>query len=455
MEFCIQNKYFQWTVMPFGLKTAPSLFQKAMIKNFQPIMDQALVYIDDILLYSPDQESHAILLERFMQIILEKGIMLSERKMQTNKEEIEFLGMTIKDERYQPHPSIAEELKKFPDSNLSQKQVQQFLGIVNYLGDFIPSEGKRILQTDASDKYWGAILFEEDNGKRHLCGYKNGRFNDAEIHYHSTFKETLAIKNGISKFQFHLTGYRFLVEMDMSSFPKMLQFKQKEVPHPQLLRWAKWFSKFTFDVVYIKGKHNVLADILSRPPKFSAQVHHPVEVFMFQPSSSKEKGKKKTQQPPSPFSLPYQPNCHPDHPPEFHTEDLQYYVTMATQEELSPEMKNFATFLKWFYPLEQWHEMIGLEYLKNMKAQWMLRQALVEYQTNIPDPKEWSQEYPMYCSQAVQDTSAWRDIQEDTSSWKEKDVYKTTKTSIIPIHDMIPPNDLEIMIEQQELKCHR
>ena len=38
--------------MPFGLKTAPSLFQKAMIQIFQPILHLALIYIDDILLFS-------------------------------------------------------------------------------------------------------------------------------------------------------------------------------------------------------------------------------------------------------------------------------------------------------------------------------------------------------------------------------------------------------------------
>ncbi|MBA0791003.1 hypothetical protein Gohar_015611 [Gossypium harknessii] len=46
---------------------------------------------------------------------------------------------------------------------------------------------------------------------------------------------------------------------------------------------------------------------------------------------------------------------------EFHLEDLQYYVTKAIQGEISPEMKNLATFLTWFYSLEQWHEMIGLD----------------------------------------------------------------------------------------------
>ncbi|KAK9028849.1 hypothetical protein V6N11_025986 [Hibiscus sabdariffa] len=300
---------------------APSLFQKAMVKIFQPIMDQTLIYIDDILLYSPDEEAHLKLLKHFSQLIAQYGVMLSERKMKINQREIEFLGMHLKEGKYHPGSHIAQELLKFPYKDLSKKQILQFLGIVNYLRDFvpkiskytnplrkmlkkeppqwstsqskaikmlkeilqqlpslqIPSNGKRILQTDASDKYWGAILFEEKDKKRHLRGYKSGRFSDAEIHYHSTFKEILAVKKAISKFEFHLIGHHFLVEMDMSSFPQMLKFKQKTVPQPQLLRWAEWFSKFSFDCKHIKGKTNVLADLLTRP-----------KIMMYRASSSKE-----------------------------------------------------------------------------------------------------------------------------------------------------------------------
>ena len=61
----------------------------------------------------------------------------------------------------------------------------------------IPSHGKRILQTDASNKYWSTVLLEEINGKRRLCGYKSCKFKDSKSHYHSTFKEILVIKNGI------------------------------------------------------------------------------------------------------------------------------------------------------------------------------------------------------------------------------------------------------------------
>ncbi|MBA0702283.1 hypothetical protein Goari_027399 [Gossypium aridum] len=425
--------------------------------------------------------------------------------------------MIIKNRRYQPSPNIAEELKKFPDNNLSQKQVQQFIGIVNYLRDFvpkiakltnsmrkmlkkdpppwrskqtrairqlkektaqlpplqIPSKEKRILQTDASDKYWGAILFEEDNGKRRLCGYKSRRFSDAEIHYHSTFKEILAVKYGITKFQFHLTGYYFLVEMDMSSFPKMLQFKQKEVPHPQLLRWAEWFSRFSFDVIHIKGKDNVLADILTRLPKKSTHVPipKPIEVFMFQPTSSKNKGKQKQNQPPSPFSIPCNANTHPDHPLEvlslilekkFHKEAMN--MTLSYQLDvfrnfgglflkplglhpnypfINPIKFQFGEFpeeLKWmlcpfdlkdlqkylcqinrFIPSEIWpsgNSQAPWDVQKNPPTpyQQKLKQALEEYRTNIPDPKEWSQDYPMHCSQMIQETPVWKDIHETGGS---------------------------------------
>ena len=201
---------------------------------------------------------------------------------------IEFLEMTISNRKYTLQPHIATSLKEFPDKLSNAKQIQHFLGIVNYMSDFIPKisknrnylaqllkknppewdsthmeavqqlkklverlpplqilglgPGKRLLQTDANDEYWATTLFEETDGKRNFCGYKSGAFKTLELHYHSTFKEILALKNGIKKFLFHLLGLNFLVEMDMSSFPKMLQFKRKMLPHPQLLRWSNWFS---------------------------------------------------------------------------------------------------------------------------------------------------------------------------------------------------------------------
>ena len=64
--------------------------------------------------------------------------MLLEKKSMIGLKEIEFLGMYISNGQYRPGPHLASQLLNFPDSNLTHKQIQQFLGIVNYIRDFIP-----------------------------------------------------------------------------------------------------------------------------------------------------------------------------------------------------------------------------------------------------------------------------------------------------------------------------
>ena len=86
--FCIPNAHHQWTVMPFGLKVAPSLFKKEMVKIFSPILHHALVYINDILLFSTNHQTHQNLLLDFFDIVQTHGIMLSEKKSSIGKESI-------------------------------------------------------------------------------------------------------------------------------------------------------------------------------------------------------------------------------------------------------------------------------------------------------------------------------------------------------------------------------
>ncbi|KAH9724757.1 hypothetical protein KPL70_007611 [Citrus sinensis] len=325
--FCIPNAHFQWTVLPFGLKTAPSIFQKSMVQIFQPILHHALIYIDDILLFSGSHDEHRQLLTQFYDILQSHGIMLSAKKSIIATNNVEFLGMIIKDGHYQPGKHIAQELLHFPDQQLSKRQIQQFLGIINYIRDFIPhvdhythhlsallkkkppewnadhtavvttlkqiaqnppplkliTDGKRILQTDASDESWGAILLEEINGKENFIAYASGHFSDTQKHYHSVFKEILAVKNGIKKFEYHLIGHHFLIRMDNSAFPNIFHFKGKTVPEKMLLRLKDWFSKYDFSVKHIKGSQNLIPDMLSRLSKpenpltlFSTTYHFPI-----------------------------------------------------------------------------------------------------------------------------------------------------------------------------------
>ncbi|GJV21839.1 putative reverse transcriptase domain, viral movement protein [Tanacetum coccineum] len=200
-----------------------------------------------------DEQSHADLLSKFYSLVAKYGIMLSEKKIEVGVTTIQFLGMEISDGKYQPQPHVAQELLNESDQVPRRKMPPLKIPA---------SAEKRILQTDASDECWGTVLLVQDNNnKRHVCGYKSGTLKASKQHYHSTFKEILAVKQGIEKFQFRLIGHEFQVEMDMSSYPYMLQFQRKMLPHAQLLRWLTTTGKGTYVLVMFRRPGSFL------PPK--------------------------------------------------------------------------------------------------------------------------------------------------------------------------------------------
>ena len=129
--FCIPDHHYQWRVMSFGLKVAPSLFQKAMIKVFEPMLPSALVYIDDVLRFSKEKESHATLLKQFAELVHQHDIILSESKMLICQKEIEFLGMVFADGAYTPGTYIVEELQSLQKAPSRESKFNSFWALFN------------------------------------------------------------------------------------------------------------------------------------------------------------------------------------------------------------------------------------------------------------------------------------------------------------------------------------
>ena len=85
-----------------------------MVTLFQPHLANALIYVDDILLFSKDADSYEKLLTEFYNLVKLQGIMLSEKKMIIGQSSIDFLGVNILDEKYVLQPYIAASLGEFP-----------------------------------------------------------------------------------------------------------------------------------------------------------------------------------------------------------------------------------------------------------------------------------------------------------------------------------------------------
>ncbi|RDX88197.1 hypothetical protein CR513_30244, partial [Mucuna pruriens] len=124
--FVVPFGHYEWNVMPQGLKNAPSEFQNIMNNIFNQYMDFSLVYLDDVLIFSKNINQHIEHLEKFINIIKENCLLVSEKKIKIFQTKIRFLGFEICQGTIKPIQRSIEFAEKF-------------LGCINYIADFIPN----------------------------------------------------------------------------------------------------------------------------------------------------------------------------------------------------------------------------------------------------------------------------------------------------------------------------
>ena len=86
-----------------------------MDKIFFDYSSFIIVYIDDMLICFDNEKDHEKHLDIFITLYKEHGIILSEKKVEIKKKEIEFLGMIIDSKGIKLQSHIAEKIKYFPD----------------------------------------------------------------------------------------------------------------------------------------------------------------------------------------------------------------------------------------------------------------------------------------------------------------------------------------------------
>ena len=87
--------HFEWLVMSFDLKNAPSIFQRKMDNIFRDNDSFVVVYIDDIFGFSKNKKKHIGHLQIVLNKLEEHGVIISKSKMQLFQHTIEFLGVII------------------------------------------------------------------------------------------------------------------------------------------------------------------------------------------------------------------------------------------------------------------------------------------------------------------------------------------------------------------------
>ena len=130
---------------PFGLAQAPAYFQR-LVNEVLSGLTFAFGYLDDILVYSPDMETHLEHLRSLFVKLREADLKLKEVKCNFLKKHIllennylkhiQYLGHIVSGKSITPVPEKLESIQKMPPPK-TPKQVKQFLGLIGYYHKFV------------------------------------------------------------------------------------------------------------------------------------------------------------------------------------------------------------------------------------------------------------------------------------------------------------------------------
>ena len=124
-------------VMPFGLKNAPSHFQRSMNLLLADLLDVCvLVYMDDILIFSKSAEEHRQHVRQVFEHLNEKKLHVKQKKCALFLNEVEFLGHVVSSEGIKVAHDKIDAVKSWPTPE-TVRDIQAFLGLANFYRRFI------------------------------------------------------------------------------------------------------------------------------------------------------------------------------------------------------------------------------------------------------------------------------------------------------------------------------
>ena len=302
-----QNLY-QYARMPFGVTNGPASFSRLVAVVLSGIpFDIAQAYLDDIIVSGRDFEDHLSNLELVFSRLSMHGLKLSAQKCSLFRSEVEYLGHLVGREGIKPLGNNIKAVMEYPVPT-TVKQLRSFNGMVNFYKKFIhhsetimkplyrataarklvwsaecetafgevkkalteapvlsypdfSEHCKFIVTCDASSTGSGAVLSQLQSGDEKVLAYAGTSFNEAQTRYSTTDRELAAIRFAVNHFKPYLYGRRFVIRTDHEPLIYLYQMKRFD---DRLHRTLEDLHIGQFELEYLPGRSNVVADALSR-----------------------------------------------------------------------------------------------------------------------------------------------------------------------------------------------
>ena len=133
---------FEYKVIPFGLANAPATFQNMMNEIFRDMIDLGVViYLEDILIYSENEQDHIALVKRVLEHLQEQQLAIAPDKCEWHRSRVNFLGYIISPEGVEMDQVKIRTVVEWEAQDLVTG-VQSFLGFANFEQQFIEGYSK-------------------------------------------------------------------------------------------------------------------------------------------------------------------------------------------------------------------------------------------------------------------------------------------------------------------------
>ena len=305
--FCTRTQLLEFNVLPFGVASAPSLFQRMISMLLKGIEGKyAVAYLDDILIFSDSFEAHLGHLDDVLRRLRKASLSLNRKKCHFVQSEISYLGHIISKDGIAPDPEKVRAIQTM-EPPTTVKGIRSFLGTVGYYRNFQPNfsaiarpltrltkknvhfswseeaqEAFEVLKqklieapilaypdvtkpytlyTDASDYAIGGILTQDfDDGER-VIQYVSHQLTPNRMHYPVIEKECFAIIYCLQKLKQYLLGADVTCYTDHKPLKSLFTAEMKNT---RVQRWAILLDEYQVKIKYRQGIHNGRADMLSR-----------------------------------------------------------------------------------------------------------------------------------------------------------------------------------------------
>jgi hypothetical protein len=303
---------YEWTRLAMGLQGAGPYFQRVLSTEVLPGLIHLIceLYMDDCIVPGEDEDSFIERLEQVFQRFADKNITLHPDKCRFGLSEVEYVGHTINKHGCHFTRSRIDSIMDFKDPS-TQKELKSFLGFANWFRDhvrdfaniahpltnmlrnynkrrklqwtaegldsfiklktaihecpqlfFLDDESPIFLHTDASDYGIGAYLFQLMDGTTEKpIAFLSKSLDDRMKRWDTPQKEGYAIFYALDKFDYLLRDRKFTIKTDHANLTRL---RVDYSANKKVQRWLLCFQHYNATFEYIKGKDNVVADVMSR-----------------------------------------------------------------------------------------------------------------------------------------------------------------------------------------------